>query len=430
MKLYLHQQQARDFLAQHGTAYLADRPGLGKSRAAIAALFNSNVDRALIVCPAIVRTHWARELEEMGAAPDWAIIRSYDALVRGGKETMRELIKNEGVTHLVSDEAHYLKHATSQRTQTILGADGYARRMKGTILLSGTPVPKNPDEFRTVLFSLFPSVAVQYGVQTTEKYRAAFCDVRQRWVRGRMEDKILPVIRNASEFRAMLGEFMLQRGPGEVGLDVPRLDWQLLRLDAKETAEAHGDAEGWKRLRSAVQAGTPLSDLVEDPHVARIRRRLGELKVAPVAEMVASQLADNDDKIAIFAHHTSVLDGLEAMLSQYGVARVDGAVSETGRDHAMQRFTNEPKTRVFLGQSVACQTGMDGLQHATSRCILVEPSWSETENDQLGHRIARIGSNFGVAIAQMVALAGTLDEAIVKRNVAEAKMRAEIEMKV
>ena len=41
--------------------------------------------------------------------------------------------------------------------------------------------------------------------------------------------------------------------------------------------------------------------------------------------------------------------------------------------------------------------------------VLVEPSWSDVENDQLGHRVARLGSAFGHAIGQMIALAGRRD---------------------
>jgi SWI/SNF-related matrix-associated actin-dependent regulator 1 of chromatin subfamily A len=163
--------------------------------------------------------------------------------------------------------------------------------------------------------------------------------------------------------------------------------------------------------------------LRNDPFVARMRRRLGELKVAPVAEMLQSQLADSDEKIVVFAHHTGVLEALRELLKNFGVAFVDGNVRNTARDAAIDRFQSEPRCRVFLGQNIACQTGITLTQG--KRVILVEPDWTGDVNYQLGKRVARIGQTSNRVLVQMIALSGTLDEAIVAQNKRETEMAAQ-----
>jgi SNF2 family DNA or RNA helicase len=79
---------------------------------------------------------------------------------------------------------------------------------------------------------------------------------------------------------------------------------------------------------------------------------------------------------------------------------------------------------VFLGQNIACQTGI--TLAAAHRVVLVEPDWTADVNFQLGQRVARIGSTAKRCIGQMIALAGTLDEAIVAQNERETRMAADL----
>jgi SNF2 family DNA or RNA helicase len=155
-----------------------------------------------------------------------------------------------------------------------------------------------------------------------------------------------------------------------------------------------------------------------------MRRRLGELKVAPVVELLKTQLAESDEKVVVFAHHRPVLEALRIALDDFGVEYIDGDTRY--RDEAIDRFRHAPGRRVFLGQNIACSTGMDGLQYSGARrVILVEPDWTPDVNLQLGKRVARMGAADGKIIVQMIALAGTLDEAIVAQNKRETEMVAQ-----
>ena len=420
--LYEHQDSGASWLSVRSRGYLGDEPGLGKTRTIIEALNRAGVERPLIVAPAIVRSHWGDTTASYGrGAP---LIFSYDEIMRGGTGMMKRLLGLFGVGALVLDEAHYLKHATAQRTKILLGPDGYARRLPVVYLASGTPIPKHVGELWTVVASMFPEVAINHGIRTHAEWLEQFAIMRPMYVRGVRRDKVVGV-KNETELNEILSAIMLRRTLDDVGLDVPMIDWQVLKLDGTEPF-ALVDDDNAALLEVSRYRGA-LEDIANEPHIARMRRRLGELKVDPVVQMLRSQLADSTEKVVVFAHHTDVLRALADGLRQFGAVRVDGGTSDAARHHALDKFQHYADCRVFIGQNQTTGTGFDGLQHAAHRAILVEPSWSNYENVQLAKRLARIGATERRVIVQMVSLAGTLDDAIVGQNLREAKMAAQVD---
>lgn len=431
MKLYEHQLSGADWLAQRAKSVLGDEPGTGKTYTLIEALKRSGSVRPLIICPAIVRTHWARSLSAAGFV-GFARVQSYDGVTDAGVQQMAQLLhgRTNRIDALVLDEYHYCKHTTSKRAQLLLGNDGYARRLERVILASGS-IPKHPGELFTMLCSLFPHILVRHKIWNKEQYMERFTVRRSRMVRGHWVEKVVGQ-QNIEELQEILDEVMLKRSVDDVGLDVPKVWWQTVSLDGGSLGEFEEEEEVRQALgvfRPGVDFSAPidqptLEEIANDPHVARMRRRLGELKVKPVAEMLSSQLADSEEKVVVFAHHKNVLANLREALKGFGVAFIDGDVGDTKRNEEIDRFQSDSRCRVFLGQNLACQTGI--TLTAAHRVVLVEPDWTADVNFQLGQRIARIGSTAKRCIGQMVALAGTLDEAIVAQNERETRNAAEL----
>lgn len=434
--LFMHQEDGADWLADRATAYLGDRPGLGKTRTLLTAVNRAQGVQepyGMIVCPAIVRSHWKREHAVINGTDgpftdrlDRSRIHVYspEELVNGSYGLMAALLR-DGINTIIVDEAHYYKNAESLRTKYVLGKDGYARRMKRRYLASGTPVPREPGEFWTVVGSMFPEVALKYGIRKGWEWRDRFVKYRQVNYKKRAGGTLEMVTRqkasglkNEEQFREFLAEFMLRRTPNDVGLDVPRLFWQLMPLSAQEAIDDR--FPGMEGLRERLDAGESISELLNDPHVARYRRHVGEAKVPLVCEVVANELLCSEEKIVIFAYHKTVLKDIAKRLRSFGVCYIDGDVPQKKRDEQMECFMTDPKFQVFVGQNGACQTGVD--LYAAQRAIFVEPEWTGYANDQLGHRIARIGSDAERCIAQMVCLEGTLDEWIVRQNHTETVM--------
>lgn len=414
--LYKHQRTGASWIAERAKSVLGDEPGTGKTYTIIEALKLAHVRRPLIVCPAIVRTHWHRSLAAMGYSGD-AEVQSYDGVTDGGVAQMAQrVLRFDKIDALVLDEFHYCKHTSSKRARILLGNDGYARRLERVILASGS-IPKHPGELFTMLVSLFPHILIAHDIKTREDFMARFTIRRGRYVRGAWVEKVVGQ-QNVAELQDILSRVMLRRTLDDTGLDVPRTFLQVVTLDGGLLDRA--DDLSWNGTFPQMD----LEDIANDPHIARMRRRLGELKVAPVVEKLSAELADSDEKVVVFAHHRNVLANLRSALAGFGVAYIDGDVNDTKRNEEIDRFQTDPRCRVFLGQNVACQNGI--TLTASHRAILVEPDWTADVNYQLGKRVARIGSTAKRCIVQMIALAGTLDEAIVAQNERETRDAAEL----
>ena len=67
--LFPYQREGVEFLAARPVAFLLDGMGLGKSAQGIRAADLIGAPRLLIICPAIARTNWARELAKFALLP-------------------------------------------------------------------------------------------------------------------------------------------------------------------------------------------------------------------------------------------------------------------------------------------------------------------------------------------------------------------------
>jgi SWI/SNF-related matrix-associated actin-dependent regulator 1 of chromatin subfamily A len=425
VNLYQHQVSGAAWLAKHSKAQLGDEPGMGKTFTTIEALRLKGVTNPLIICPAIARTHWARSIVEAGGF-DLPEVVSFERVAIDGMQGMAQrLLGRDRIDSLVVDESQYCKTMTSARAKIILGNDGYARRLEHVIALSGS-VPKHPGELFNIVCSLRPDLLIERGLTTREKWMTRFTIRTQRFVRGNYCEKVVGQ-QNVEELREILSHVLLKRDYASAGLDVPELWFQTLELDGASDAQIDPDSTSGLRVGewTTLKLGDGvLESIANDPEIARMRRRIGELKAPLVVEMLKHQLRGTDEKVVVFAHHREVLRVLREGLAEFNPVYVDGDTLDVARNIAIDRFQEGSTARVFIGQNIACRFSI--TLTAAKRAILCEPSWSADDNLQMGRRIARIGSTGERCIAQLVSLAGTLDEAIVKQNAREVKMANEV----
>jgi hypothetical protein len=373
----------------------------------------------LVICPAIVRTHWKKTFEEYGADGIVPTVKSYDEIVRGGARLQDELLGYIDGIHV--DEFHFLKHSTSKRTQIILGKGGYLRQVGYGQGTSGTPLDKYPTNIWTILSTFRPDIAVKYGVPSYVKFVDKFAPHETRTRHGRPYTHWFPEARNPELFAEMLSEIWLRR-ESLPGIEVL---WSTVRLDASTANDYTTYSPVLESALTTAPDVESLAEIAKDPEVSRAMRRLGEHKAAAVVALVQGELEGTDEKIVLFAHHRSVLTRLKEGLHGLGVAYIDGDVGQATRVKEIERFAQDPDCRVFIGQSQACGTGMDGLQYSGARrMLIVEQEWSAVLLDQLSHRLARHGASHPTVSAQLVALTGTLDEAVMKLNEREVNFLA------
>ena len=418
-------QRLREIAALHrGRALLGDRPGLGKTITGYATMGEG--EPLLIVGPASARASWQREAQAL----EWSTpyeMRSYDEIVRGGNELLYRMMQR-GVTRLIIDESHYLKHEEALRTQIMLGRHGYARHMREVLALSGTMMPRHPDELWALLSSLFPAEVLALGFKTASEWREHFTVRRGRMVRGRWIEKVIGG-QNLHELRPFLDTLKVARTPDDIGLSLPPLWVQTKLVDIGASAsdfELLMEPDAFTEVHTALNGGVgELEEIAQDVHIARMRRRLGEWKVPIALDLLSKRLEEINEKIVVFAHHTSVLDALQVGLGGYGLVRIDGSTSAKDRKLREEQFQTRDDVRVFLGQNHAAKESL--TLTAASYALNVEPDWAGYVNDQLGHRIKRIGSTADHCVYQMLAIANTLDEAIVRQIERETKLVQEVE---
>jgi SWI/SNF-related matrix-associated actin-dependent regulator 1 of chromatin subfamily A len=408
VSLFPYQQHGAEYMAERkGNTYLADPPGLGKSRTAIRACQIRKAQSIGIICPAIVRTHWKRELAVMGFPYGAADIVSYEGAHKLG--TYHDA--------LIIDEAHYLKNSTAKRTKNILGTHGLARTAGLVLPLSGTPIVKHADDLWPVLSSLFPEVLTSFGISKRAQWQEKFCYMEYNpWSRGQAAKG--GAVKNREHLRHILDLVWLRRSYAEVSIDMPELFWSVETLDADGA-----NIEVPPELAHALELGLPLPKLLEDHAIAKYRRLVGEAKAMAVATLIADEVNGGRSEV-VFAHHRGVLETLRLALRSLGVSYVDGSTSPADRERAIDDFQSG-KNKVFLGQQKACETGI--TLTASQRVTLVEPSWTSVNNVQAGRRVARIGQQAGSCFARMIALGDTIDEAVVGRHYKEASMLASID---
>lgn len=412
--LYPYQEEAAEVMSREARKYLADDPGLGKTRTTLRAAQLAGARRVAVICPAVVRPHWHREWASMGLAAGGPVM-SYNAVV--GSALARDELRTFKPDVLILDEAHYLKSPTSKRTKLLVGTGGIAHGVPQVWPLSGTPMPRNPLELHPILAGLWPKALAELGLLDRWRYLNHFCF----WRKTDFGLKVYAA-RNVGELRELLRPLMIRRRVQDVLPDLPELRWGTvtIALDGPNQKRAIDAEESLGEMGRVIREQGVLPPFLSD-NLARYRHAIGDLKAPIAAKLLAEELEDNDEKRIVFAYHRSVLDTLkrELSLKGYGVAYIDGSTSPLDRERAIRVFQGVDSCRVFLGQIDACSVGI--TLTASHDVVIVEPSWNADVNVQAAKRAHRIGQRDSV-LARFIQLDGTLDEAITAQHRREVQM--------
>lgn len=423
--LYPYQLDGAEFLSKRSSALIADPPGLGKTAQAIRGADMVDAKRVLVVCPASLKTNWAREFAKF--SDGWqthiitngksrlpnmddgkhAVIVNYDILFAPAIFMQMTFVENDWDV-LVVDEAHYLKTRGTRRTNAVYGEAcdkerSVSARAKRIWLLTGTPTPNGepvelwPHLRATGQIQLsYYNFMFRYGLYSQTKYGYRFIKTQ-----------------NVQELKTSLSNFMLRRKKEDVLKDMPPIVLADLVVEAEfakdlRDLQHHPEIEMLKAITGGDVPDAVLAE-ASQKELATLRRYAGLLKVRPVANVVKDELRTGDEKIVLFAWHKEVLAMLRAELAEFNPVSITGETPSTKRQDAVDAFQNDPKCRVFLGQITAAGTGI--TLTAASRMIIVEPSFVPADNEQASLRIHRIGQKSS-CLVQFAALADSVDEVV------------------
>lgn len=116
----------------------------------------------------------------------------------------------------------------------------------------------------------------------------------------------------------------------------------------------------------------------------------GECKLLGIADFLET-LIENQCKFIVFAHHTSVINGLEHLLRKRKVCfiKITGSTGMAERASSVEAFQNDDSIRAAILSITACSQGL--TLTAASTIVFAELSWTPSIMVQAEDRAHRIG---------------------------------------
>lgn len=440
LDLFPFQATGAQWLAPKQQALLCDEMGLGKSAQAIRAADMVGAENILVFCPASVRVNWEREFERFSPMdrPCSVIFSSKDKVPQGGvvivsydlAVNLADKLKRVEWDLLVLDEAHYLKERSAKRTRAIYGRGpkwpGIAAHAKRVWRLTGTPAPNNASELWTHL-------------NTAGVVAEPFWDFTYRYCSGWEGGYGYQITghKNTEELKRRMQPILLRRTKEEVMPDLPPIRYtevtverSAVELDPvffEQVHKAGGETQlldqitvADQTLRTAlsaisITARQPNEDRLAvleglAPSMVTLRRYIGMAKLPACLDIIEEELKANPKfKIVLFAVHQSVIEGARERLAKYGAVTLYGATPARKRQFNIDRFSKDPKCRVFVGNVQAAGTGINLT--TTNEAAFLEQSWVPAENAQAAMRVHRIGQTRPVRI-RIFSLHRSVDEQV------------------
>jgi SWI/SNF-related matrix-associated actin-dependent regulator 1 of chromatin subfamily A len=422
-KLYPFQKKGVIFIEQKkGRALIADEMGLGKTIQALAWLqLHPEKRPAIIVCPAVVKLGWVNEaltwmnkpkIEILMGKTPWPthggiIIVNYDiisAMIEINKKKRYpwvEMLKKRKPQVLITDECHYYKSNSANRTKAI---KSLAKGIPHVIALSGTPILNRPIEIYNAIKMIDPTLFPDWN-----QYTKRYCNRKNTgfgWdVSGHS---------NTDELHRMLKEsIMIRRLKVDVLPDLPSkvlslVPVQITNEDTYRAAEA--DFIAFVQATKGKEAARRASNAKAFAEIEGLKQLCMNGKLEQSIAWIKNFLEVTEEKLVVFAVHRFVIDALMNEFKNIAV-KIDGSVSMTDRQKSVEDFQKNDNIRLFIGNIKAAGVGI--TLTAASKVVFLELPWTPGELVQAEDRVHRIGQKESVTIYYLLA-SDTIEEKIAR----------------
>ena len=160
---------------------------------------------------------------------------------------------------------------------------------------------------------------------------------------------------------------------------------------------------------------------------AKLNALIQELGSESDAPDLAVDNACDTGKAIVFSQWTGMLDLVEVAINRstlpFRHVRLDGTMSVDDKRLALQRFREDPKTRVLL---LSLRAGCVGLNlTSASRVFLLDPWWNTALEEQAIGRVHRIGQTRPVEIIRFI-VQGTVEERMLEMQRRKQRTTASI----
>jgi len=419
--LFPHQETAVKFLLKRDKSILSDEMGLGKTMSSIAAALLSGAEKILVICPAIAKINWFREVTEYLEEEMVTIVKSgywqpkiftiinYDILNRfhqiedkRKKEETKSYINEENFDLLIVDEAHMIKNKDTIRGKIVAQI---AEKIPKVWLLSGTPIANRPMDYYNLLkvcqvpvTNNFQHFAYRYCAAKSFNKKLKSGKIKRIWLTDGAS--------NLEELHQKTKNYILRRKK-EDHLNLPPkiVSPFYLELENKKGYEnAFEDYVNW--LKSEGRKLGPARQMVE---MIVLRKFISEEKIPFTIDMVRNFLEQSEDKkIIIFTVFTESLKKLKQEFGDIAVCH-NGEMSDKEKQKSIDKFQNDQNTRIFIGNIVSAGSAI--TLTASDTTIFHDMDFSPSNHQQAEDRNYRISQDKTVNVYYPV-FEATIEEKI------------------
>ncbi|MBN2434361.1 MAG: DEAD/DEAH box helicase [Spirochaetes bacterium] len=416
-RLYPYQKEGIMRILKAGRVLLADDMGLGKTVQTIAAieLFHRyfSVNKILIVCPTSLKYQWKSEMlkftgrdaaiveglihsrKKLYADPDLIKIISY-----GACRNDTELIRSWNPDLVILDEAQRIKNWKTQTAQAVKKINsGYA------IVLTGTPLENRIDEIHSI-------------VEYIDRYRLGplfrFLDQHQ------VTDKNgkLSGYKNLRNINKSLEGILIRRTKKEIADQLPaRMDKNFYVEMTEEQMTDHNSYYDLvsKLVNKWIHTGHLTDEerqkllinlncmrmVCDSTYILNQHTNYGH-KIAEVTALIEELTENPGNKVVVFSQWKRMFELVIRELQKRGIAYeyLNGDLSASERKTIIDRFTEDPDTKVFL----STDAGGVGVNLQTANILInIDLPWNPAVLEQRIGRIFRLGQKKHINVFNFIA---------------------------
>lgn len=355
------------------------------------------------------------------------------------KEDINEALMNsplflEDYDCVIIDEAQKLSNHDSNRYQCI--SDFLRKSSPAAIfLLTGTPLTNNPMNLYNILRLIDAEVT-----WNPKFYKIRYCGAKEMTLRT--GKKILKPGQptHLNELREKIKDVYIRRLASETGEMVNKsVERRYFDLTPEERAQYN---QLWNDYLKAQEETVVLDnkykeywndeEIVDDKEKYRqliegglIRQFLGRTMVQHTIKAVDEYLEDGEKVVIITVYNKE----MEMLKNYYGNKCVvyNGKMLPKQKDKAQDKFLNDPKVKVFIGQVIACGVGLS--LPVANKLIFNNFSFVNADNEQAEDRIYRLTQTNDVTCTYMLFndsyAQEMFDKVLFKKQLSDTLIRSE-----
>lgn len=394
-----HQKIAIEKLLANDKFILADDMGLGKSTSAVIASLESGAKKILIVCPASLKINWKREIEnytdrrilivegrKWGSTFDfyiinYDIIKNYHTTDKSEDSEDYKLLVNEKFDLAIVDEAHYISNTTANRTRLL---NDVLDTIPKVWLLTGTPMTSRPINYFNLLKIVDSPLTLNW-----QSYVKRYCKGFQFKVGARKVWNTSGAS-NLDELRERTKNVVLRRLKTDI-LDLPEkiITPIFIELNSKMYDE---ELEDFVRISNDKKEDETITITLN--RLMKVRQLISYEKIPYTCELI-DKCIEQGKKVIVLTNFTMTLDMIHEKYKKTSVV-LDGRMNKDRKQESVDRFQNDDKIKVFIGNIKAAGVGI--TLTAGEVVIMNDLSFVPADHSQGEDRAYRYGQKNSVLV--------------------------------